>query len=30
VELYSLQQVNSVLQRLKESKINGAAVLQVA
>jgi len=30
VELYSLQQANTVLQRLKESKINGAAVLQVA
>jgi len=30
VELYSLQQANTVLQRLKESKIKGAAVLQVA
>ncbi len=30
VELYPLQQANTVLQRLKESKIKGAAVLQVA
>jgi propanol-preferring alcohol dehydrogenase len=30
VELYPLQQANMVLQRLKESKVKGAAVLQVA
>jgi propanol-preferring alcohol dehydrogenase len=30
VELYSLQQANMVLQRLKESIVKGAAVLQVA
>jgi propanol-preferring alcohol dehydrogenase len=30
VELYPLQQANAVLQRLKESEIKGAAVLQIA
>ena len=30
VELYPLQQANAVLQRLKQSKVRGAAVLQVA
>ncbi len=30
VELYPLQQANAVLQRLKQSKIKGAVVLQVA
>jgi propanol-preferring alcohol dehydrogenase len=30
VELYPLHQANAVLQRLKESRIKGAAVLQIA
>jgi propanol-preferring alcohol dehydrogenase len=30
VELYPLRQANVVLQRLKESKVKGAAVLHVA
>ena len=30
VELYPLHQANAVLQRLKQSRIKGAAVLQVA
>lgn len=30
VEIYPLQQANAVLQRLKQSKVRGAAVLQVA